>query len=72
MLLWLNILFTATPEFSIEIPDDANERWTVYFLKLFLTEEQVDNLTLETNTYTTFAVCVLFVLLLLQIGCLRQ
>lgn len=57
--------------------------WYSDFLELFLTEEPIDNLTLETNTYTIFPLCVcwegggvcvyvFFVLLLLQIGLLRQ
>ena len=53
----------------IEIPDDAQITlsWYTYFLKLILTEESND-LTLETNTYENFPVCVLFVILLVQ-GC---
>ena len=34
------------------------------FLELFLTEEPIDHLTLETNKYERFSICVLFVLLL--------
>ena len=49
----------------IEILDDAQITLNcyTYFLKLILTEEPDDYLTLETNTYENFPVCVLFVIL---------
>ena len=46
----------------IEIPDDAEITliWYNYFLKLILTEEPNDYLTLETNTYENLSVCVYY------------
>lgn len=40
--------FTGKPGFNVEIPDDANK---LFFLKLFLSEEILDSLTLETKMY---------------------
>ena len=51
-----DILFTDARSFSIEIPNDANVLWTVFFLKRFLTEKTIHDLTLETNLYGSFAV----------------
>ena len=40
--------FTGKPGFNVDIPEDANE---LFFLTLFLSEEIIDSLTLETNMY---------------------
>ena len=40
--------FTGTPGFKVEIPDDSGK---LYFLKLFVDEEIIASLTLQTNRY---------------------
>ena len=39
---------TRTPGFKVEIPDDSDK---LYFLKLFVDEEIIPSLTLQTNKY---------------------
>ena len=70
------ILFTATPGFSIQILDDKQiNNELVYFLELFLSQEPIYKLTQIqswTNTYASFPVCVcMFVIciMLLMQGC---
>ena len=40
--------FTGTPGFKVEIPDDSDK---LYFSKLFVDEEIIPSLTLQTNKY---------------------
>ena len=40
--------FTGTPGFKVEIPDDSDK---LYILKLFVDEEIMPSLTLQTNKY---------------------
>ena len=42
--------FTGKPGFNVEIPDDGDVN-KLFFLTLFLSEEILDSLTLETNMY---------------------
>ena len=42
--------FTAEPGFNFIIPDDVNE---LYFFKLFITDELLESVTLETNKYAS-------------------
>ena len=42
--------FTAEPGFNFIIPDDANE---LYFFKLFITDQLLELVTLETNKYAS-------------------
>ena len=62
VILVPEILFTATLGFSIEIPDfsQINDDQYIYFLELFSLKDSIYNLTLETNTYTSFPVYYLY------------
>ena len=63
-----NILFTVTLYFiSIEIPDDAQINHELYTFSNSFDQEPNYNLTLQ--IYASFAMCVSFLLLLLQIIC---
>ena len=53
------ILVTATLDFRIKIPDDVQIKdEVVCFIEILLIQEPIDKLTLETNTYASFTVCV--------------
>ena len=57
--LVMEILVNATLGFRIKIPDDVQIKdELVYFIEILLIQEPIDKLTLETNTYASFTVCV--------------
>ena len=55
----MEILVNATLGFRIKIPDDVKIKdEVVYFIEILLIQEPIDKLTLETNAYASFTVCV--------------
>ena len=55
----MEILVNATLGFRIKIPDDVKIKdEVVYFIEILLIQEPIDKLTLETNAYSSFTVCV--------------